>query len=324
MTANLTTDIRIRAPRREDMQAIVDLVVACDVADLGAPDFSLDILEEDWKRPVFSLEQDAWLLENDEGQLLAYGMLESGHGGVQLNGLGWVHPEHRRRGLGSQLLTLQEKRARERVDEAPEGTRVVQQAWGQGSAPVQRLFAKYELVHVRSAWRMLIEMNEQPPEPRWPDGVQVRSWTEDMDRAVHAANEEAFADHWGHTPDDPYEEWKQGRENMAHFEADLWLLAMAGDEIAGVCLSTYFMDQGYVQDLSVRRPWRRQGLGLALLHEAFGRFWQRGTKTVSLGVDSQNLTGATRLYERAGMHVQYQFDRYEKELRPGREIRNMG
>jgi len=41
---------------------------------------------------------------------------------------------------------------------------------------------------------------------------------------------------------------------------------------------------------------------------------------VGLGVDAGSLTGATRLYERAGMRPIRQFDTYELELRPGRDI----
>jgi mycothiol synthase len=70
----------------------------------------------------------------------------------------------------------------------------------------------------------------------------------------------------------------------------------------------------------VRRPWRRAGLGLALLRHSFGEFYRRGTYKVVLGVDSQNLTGATRLYERAGMYIELQYDAYEKELRAGIDL----
>ena len=79
-------------------------------------------------------------------------------------------------------------------------------------------------------------------------------------------------------------------------------------------------DMGWVDVLGVRRPWRRRGLALALLHHTFGEFYQRGKRKVGLGVDAQSLTGATRLYEKAGMHVQRQYATYEKELRPGEEL----
>jgi ribosomal protein S18 acetylase RimI-like enzyme len=43
-------------------------------------------------------------------------------------------------------------------------------------------------------------------------------------------------------------------------------------------------------------------------------------KTIGLGVDAQNPTGATRLYQKAGMYPASEFVTYEKELRPGRDV----
>ena len=71
---------------------------------------------------------------------------------------------------------------------------------------------------------------------------------------------------------------------------------------------------------TVPRRQRRQGLGLALLHHAFSSFHKRGLKKAGLGVDTQNLSGATRLYTKAGMHVTHEFAIYEKELRAGEEL----
>jgi mycothiol synthase len=61
-------------------------------------------------------------------------------------------------------------------------------------------------------------------------------------------------------------------------------------------------------------------LGLALLQHSFGEFYKRGTPVISLGVDAANPTGATRLYQKAGMHVAAEYVSYEKELRPGLEL----
>jgi ribosomal protein S18 acetylase RimI-like enzyme len=104
------------------------------------------------------------------------------------------------------------------------------------------------------------------------------------------------------------------------FDPSLWFIAMAGDEVAGVSLCGYYLDGGIVNTLGVRRPWRHLGLGMALLRHSFGEFYRRGIHTVGLGVDSQSLTGATRLYERAGMHILLSYDHYEKELRAGIDL----
>jgi mycothiol synthase len=77
---------------------------------------------------------------------------------------------------------------------------------------------------------------------------------------------------------------------------------------------------GWVNELGVRQSWRRKGLGTALLKTAFYEFYQRGKQRVGLGVDASSLTNATKLYEKAGMHITKQFDTYEMELRAGENL----
>ena len=101
----------------------------------------------------------------------------------------------------------------------------------------------------------------------------------------------------------------------SRYDPSLWTIAWADDEIAGgtICEAGVY-DMGWVRSLSVRRPWRRQGLGMALLLNAFRDFHRRGERRVGLGVDAESPTGATRLYERAGMHVVEETAIYRKEL----------
>lgn len=95
---------------------------------------------------------------------------------------------------------------------------------------------------------------------------------------------------------------------------------MDGDVVAGAAMCIYLDGNGWVDELGVRREWRKRGLGLALLYHAFGEFYRRGTHEVGLGVDAQSLTGATRLYERAGMHPLLHYDTFAKVLRDGVEL----
>jgi ribosomal protein S18 acetylase RimI-like enzyme len=75
---------------------------------------------------------------------------------------------------------------------------------------------------------------------------------------------------------------------------------------------------GYVDQLAVRRPWRRRGLGSLLLLTAFAALRERGCPEAVLGVDSDNPSGAVGLYERLGMRRSTTHDFYEKVLRDGR------
>ena len=133
-------------------------------------------------------------------------------------------------------------------------------------------------------------------------------------RAFHSALNEAMADDWGFVAM-PFDEWRRLRLEAAETDVSLWFAASDGDEIAGAirCDGTKF-GGGFVGALGVRRPWRRRGVGAALLQRAFLEYFRRGVTRVSLGVDSTNQSGATRLYERVGMHVVSEDVAFEKAL----------
>ena len=99
------------------------------------------------------------------------------------------------------------------------------------------------------------------------------------------------------------------------------MIAWEGEEIAGFALNRYRTGIGWIRMLGVRRPWRKRGLGEALLFHSFGEFYRRGMKTIGLGVNAHNPTGATRLYQKVGMYAASGHVTYEKELRPGRETK---
>ena len=92
---------------------------------------------------------------------------------------------------------------------------------------------------------------------------------------------------------------------------------MATKSRAQHCAGVREPGNGWITQVAVLRPWRKRGLGEALLRQAFGAFYARDVLRVGLGVDGQSLTGAQRLYERVGMSVTMRIGRYEKELRSG-------
>lgn len=173
----------------------------------------------------------------------------------------------------------------------------------------------YELV--RHAFQMRIELDGEPPEPKWPDGVVVRAFRPGDETRVHAAQQAAFADHWEFHPQ-TFEEWRTYTLDRHDFDPALWWLAEDGDELAGVALTSWHFsgdrEFGWVHMLAVRPAWRRRGLATALLQQSFRGFHQRGATRVGLGVDGENTTGAVRLYERAGMRPVRRNDIYEKHL----------
>jgi mycothiol synthase len=253
-----------------------------------------------------------------DGQIAAYASVIQRRN-VQFFFEARVHPAYRGQGLGSHLLALVEQRAAELVPLAPPDAQVTLSGWCySANQAAKQLLEAAGFVCNRHTWAMAIELPDPPAPPAWPAGITLRPFVAERDaRAVFEADEEAFQDHWGYLPN-TFENWYRRRiASDDNFDPSLWFIAMDGEEIAGMTLCGYYLQDGIVNILGVRRPWRRHGLGLALLHHAFGEFYRRGTRKVTLGVDSQNLTGATRIYKRAGMYIELSYDQYEKELRPG-------
>jgi ribosomal protein S18 acetylase RimI-like enzyme len=167
---------------------------------------------------------------------------------------------------------------------------------------------------VRRFYRMQIDFDGEPPEPVAVEGITIARFERRHARAYHAALDEGFEDEWGFVPK-PFEEWLRARVDAPEADTSLWFVAWDGDEIAGVirCDPEKF-GGGFVGALAVRKPWRGRGIGMALLRRAFREFHGRGAPRVSLGVDAENASGATRLYERAGMRVVSEDVVFEKAL----------
>ena len=216
------------------------------------------------------------------------------------------------RGIYERLLDWGEGRARELAGKGPARLR----SWTQDSdeALSETLSARgYELV--RHFLTMEIDLATEPAQPAWPQGIRLRTFRPDDARRVYEADSEAFADHWD-SFDLAFEDWRKHFLESSSFDPTLWFLAEDGDEIAGfaLCRGERRPDTGHVGVLGVRRPWRRRGLGTALLLHSFHQLRRRGRAKADLGVDAENLTGAVALYERAGMRPVRRSDTYERRV----------
>jgi len=322
ITESLPRGFTIRRPTMDDMQAVLELIRTCQIARDGKAETTLNDVQLWWNSPDFTIASDAWAVFSLEDKMVAFASVDhQQHARIYSDGD--VLPEYRGRGIGTQLLRLNEQRAQEHVALAPADVRVAMLAWvDDKDAATAHLLEKHDFKRIRSSWRMNIKLDAAPPEAVWPERITIQTLADNMSlfRTVYEADEEAFEDHWGHMPM-KFEEWERWTSKRENYDPSLWFLAMDGEQIAGVALCQDDRESGaWVHSLGIRRPWRRKGLGLALLYHAFGEFYRRGLYDVYLGVDAQSLTGATRLYERAGMHIVRRANTYEKELRAGREL----
>jgi len=287
-------------------------------------------IRTEWGSPGFDPAEDIHLVFAPAGEMVGYiEVWTTSNPPVHPWMWGRVDPAYEGLGIGTYLLNWAEARAKKALTEVPAELRVAPHVGTyQQAEAAKQLFVDMGYKYIRGSYTMRINMDTPPIAPEWPTGITLRTCNPETDlEAVYHAVDDSFRDHYGHV-DTPFEE---GLERFKHFmtgyegfDPTLWFLAMDGDEITGICLcrekSYDNPDVGYINTLGVLRPWRKRGIGLALLRHSFGEFYRCGKRKAGLGVDAQNLTGALRLYENAGMHVDQAFDRYEKEFRPGKEI----
>ncbi len=305
----------VRRPTRDDLPAILELTQVADRADFGDTDFNLAMFEMEWSMPRFDPQTDTWVIEAPTGVVAAYAAV-SRRPKLPPEGVGWVHPDHRGKGIGSLLVDLAEQRTQEIVfaPGAEEPKAAVQMTNAATPGAAELLESRGYAVD-RTFWRMSITLgDEEPPEPTWPDGVQLRPMRVGVDdEAVYQTVVSAFRDHWGSSPH-PFPQWRELRMGHRLFDPELWLLAWSRDRLVGASLNMNEDGEAWVQTLGVLREARGKGLGRALLLESFRAFHRRGHRHVYLGVDAENLTGATRLYESVGMAVDRHWLHWTKAL----------
>jgi mycothiol synthase len=315
----LDSSLSLRPVQWADLKAVAQLVYdVCEADGDTTVAVTPDELEHEWKNEGFKLEADAFLVETTDGHVVGYEEFGDVHGHYYLRADGYVHPDFKGLGIGTSLLRTIEARAREELKLAEPGLRVfIHGTMDNKDAQGHALYKTEGYSPARYHWRMEIKLKDAPPAPVLPEGVELRPFVKDEHAVpVWQAQNESFRDHWG-SHDVSFEEFCHSRFDDPEYNPDLWAIAWDGDEVAGISINRFRMGIGWIRSLGVRRPWRKKGLGLALLQHSFGVFYKRGKDTVGLGVDASNPTGATRLYQRAGMVVASEFVTYEKELRPG-------
>lgn len=297
----------LRPLRDADVPAVVELLNAVALEAFGTPDTTEAELRRWLTTPELDLERDLRVAEQ-EGRIVGYADVDP----TETEPVRWwcivrAHPEADASAVVPQLLEWVEERA---------GAGIVR-VWA--PSPAAGLKAALEgagMELIRHSYRMQIDLDAEPEPPAWPDGITVRTFADADARAVYETHQETFEDSWEHARE-PYDKWSHWLLQLENFDPELWYLADAGGQLGGILLSLPKDGEdgtGLVHILGVRREWRGRGLGRALLQHAFAEFHRRGYERVALGVDASSLTGAQRLYEKAGMRVVRQYDFYEKTL----------
>jgi len=293
--------VTLRPLTAEDAQSIADILGDYDAFHSGVDDRpSAEDMLHWWGR----VDESIGVEDEDDG-LIGTGFLRR-RGSYYIADY-YVHPAARGRGAASLLLDWGERAA---LDAGLSGVRPGVTAHDRGG---RELLENRGYRYIRSFYRMAIDLTEEPGAPTWPEGFTV-ALEPDEEHLLYETLEEAFEDHWGHEPR-TFEQWIAQNGPLGDRLCYVVRTEDGTPAAAQVCDEDRF-GSAWVSILGVRAPWRKRGLGEALLRQAFGDLYERGRKRILLGVDAENASGATRLYERVGMRVALQDDAYEKRLEP--------
>lgn len=290
-----------------DIPVAAAIQVACDLHDVGFADHEEIWIRDDWTGATF---RGAWMVEDPGGEPCAYANLAATDPSSTIDVYGAILPEHRgavRRGLLEHL----ERAARGVAIGAP--TLLVTFAETEDGGPVAEALG-YRFS--RAFWHMERPIDGSFRARTPPDGVTIRPYVApDDDRLGWELLTTTFADHFAIDPQ-TFEDYRADVLEHERRDPSLSAFAELRGETVGIVVGELIDDVGWIDDLGVVTTARGRGIGRALLEHGFALLAARGVGRLQLNVDSENATGATRLYESAGMTVRRSFDVFEKPLGP--------
>ena len=279
----------------DDAPAVTALVGAEELHDLGQVLIEEADYVSDWQRPSFDLATgtiSVWHGDGDESAVVAFAQVDHDRGDAA------VHPDHRRRGIGTALAGWMQDCAR------AQGMSVVGAPVPQGKAADQLL----EKLGYRVRWNSwVLELLDGAtvPERALPAGYAVREATPDDYAAVWTVTEDAFLE-WSDRDRQTFEDWQAAVPGRPGFEP--WNIRVATDPSGAVVATANVhlnLDSdepcAYIDRLATHQDHRHRGLAQALLVDSFATGREHGATRSELSTDSR--TGALTLYEKVGMSV---------------------
>ena len=326
MTAmdELPPGLLLRRPTTADAEAVAELMSAVDIAEIGEAETDANDVRDDWAMPRFDLSRDAWLVVDEAGGLHGYGWVWDKIADHEMIGDIYTRPGDTHRAIATVLCSHIEERAAEHLSAARPDEEVTLGFFAPLGSPWAAFLDARNYPTARTYFRMEIDLGDVAPVPPEIPGIDIREFRPGVDdAALHQVIQDSFSEHYLFSPE-ALEEWMERRRAHAVADPSLWSLAWDGAEPAGGILPYPFEGMAWIREIGVRRAWRARGVGRALLLHAFAELHRRGHRRIGLGVDAQNATGATRLYESAGMRVSLRHEFHRRVLRAGHPVSSQG
>ncbi|MFK5635537.1 MULTISPECIES: GNAT family N-acetyltransferase [unclassified Ornithinimicrobium] len=305
--------------RPEDVTAWADLVNHLAVVDRTEESYGEADLLEELAFPGFDPATDSVAVW-DGTTMVAFATAQvpqtpdhDGHGRGYLEG--GVRENHRGRGIGRRLMDLVEPRAAELVTQRHPGLAAYLRAGGglEGSS-ASAMLARRGYAVVRWYNFLTRPLRDSPAVPA-PEGVALVSPGPEHEAPAMLAHNAAFRDHWGSGPmaAEPWHELWTAR--ASRHDVSTLVLSPEGEVIAYVLCGQWVERELYVSIVGTVPSARGRGLAADALRRTISLAAATGEfDLIGLDVDSESLTGATRLYERVGFDLKHQTMAMQRDL----------
>jgi len=310
----------------QDLPAMLECINAAKLVDQSERADTLEDIRKTYSHLVNCDPYRDVLIAEVDGRMVGYSRLSwtiDEFAKIRLYvSFGFIRPERRRQGIGRAMLRWNEASMRRIAATHPDDM----ERWFQSTAQDtevenERLLQEEGYTAVRHGFSMVRPDLENIPDMPLPAGLEVRPvLSREDERKVWEADQEAFRDHWGFVAgtEEDYALWL---EQSTHQPA-LWQIAWDGDQVVGGVQSfinnnenvEYRRLRGYTEDIFTRREYRRRGVAHALIAGSLRLLKEKGMTEAALGVDTQNLSGALRVYESMGFRMVKRFTTYRKRM----------
>lgn len=298
-----------------DFAAMARIINAANKADGDDALASIEDIENNYAHLQRSDTDKDMIFVEDQGQAVGYGRCEwakEPNGDHIYTFFINLHPGYRRDGIPQAMIRFLIDRLETIAAGHPADAPKYLQTWGlKGLAWIQDILDDLGFSPARYDFRMVRPCSQPIETAPLPEGIEVRPVKPEDYRKVFDASYEAFRDHWGYVAptEEDYLRWR----NDSVFDPSIWKVAWEGDQVIGMVLNfvdpeedaTFNRKRGYTEDISVRRPWRRQGVARSLLTQSIQMFQEMGCTDTCLSVDTENPNGALKLYQSVG-YQEYQ------------------
>jgi len=271
----------------------------------------------------FDADRDVAIFERD-GRLLGYvrsGLNEEATGRHAYELMPFLDPAVDPDPVYPAMLAVIEAHGRRLAADDPAPDKVFTTFGGDATPALERYVLDAGFVPVRHSYEMVRPHVDDVPDSELPPGLELRPVRPGDVRRIWDGGVEAFRDARGFV-EPTAEDYERFLTDPSDSQTDLWQIAWDGDEVVGQ-VRAYIHEpeneqlgrkRGYTESISVRRPSRRRGVARALIGASIRALRDRGMTETALGVDTENVTGALRLYEACGYVPEARTTTFEKPM----------